>query len=82
MTLSEREIFGGLAEILNEAAGLPLKTIGYNTRLTGNLEVTESTLEAVTEHIRGRFTVELPAQDAHMFETVGDAVAYIQAAQA
>lgn len=81
MAFSEREVLGGLAEIINEETGIPLRSVRFDKRFAEDFGADDRTMSAIFAHIRNRFDIDVPAADLNLFKTVGDAVAYIQAAQ-
>lgn len=81
MALSEREILDGLAEIINEETGLATDLVQLGKRFAEDLAIDESVMAMITEHICDKFRVAVLDGQAGRFKKVGDAVAYIQAAQ-
>ncbi|MYW04634.1 acyl carrier protein [Streptomyces sp. SID3343] len=81
MALSEREILDGLAEIINEETGLAVETIQLGKHFAEDLAIDESMMTVIAEHVGAKFRVTLRYADVERFKKVGDAVAYIQAAQ-
>jgi acyl carrier protein len=81
MAFSEREVLGGLAEIINEEIGIALRSVSFDKRFAEDFGADNQTMDAIFAHIRNRFDIEVPVTDRQLFKTVGDAVAYIQAAQ-
>ncbi|MEU9592569.1 phosphopantetheine-binding protein [Streptomyces sp. NPDC048193] len=79
MALSEWEILGGLAEILDEETGVPAESVELGTRFTEDLGVDAAMMRVIAGHIEQKFRVPLP--DGTAFARVGDAVAHIQATQ-
>lgn len=78
MALSEWEILDGLAEILNEEARIPLGLVHLRTGFCSDLGIESATMRTIAQEIEQKFHVSFVGRD---FPTVGDAVAYIQAAQ-
>ncbi|MFF4019879.1 phosphopantetheine-binding protein [Streptomyces sp. NPDC001843] len=81
MAVSEREILDGLAEIINEETGLDTGSIRLGKRFADDLSIDQSLMAVIIEQVATKFRVPVPPAAAARFVKVGDAVAYIQAAQ-
>ncbi|MFD5871083.1 acyl carrier protein [Streptomyces sp. NPDC060322] len=81
MALSEREILDGLAEIIAEETGLTTESVRLGKRFAEDLAIPAPLMTEIIGHIGEKFRVTVPEADAERFRLVGDAVAYIQAAQ-
>jgi acyl carrier protein len=82
MALSEQEILSGLAEIVNEETGLPADAVQLDKSFTDDLDIDSLSMMTIVVNAEERFGVRIPDDDVKNLETVGDAVAYIQSAQA
>lgn len=80
MSLSEQEILSGLADILHEEIGTPLRDVQFQKQFSEDLNLTSPALLTVFATVRERFVVDLPDSEVLAFQTVGDAVAHLQAA--
>lgn len=79
MTLSERDILGSVAEIINEDCGVPFDSIKPDARLGEDLGLDGSDLTTIFTDIVNKF--RLTAVDAapdNALYLVGDLVSFIQ----
>ncbi len=72
------EIRAGLAEIVNEIAGIPTEDIQLEKSFTDDLDVDSLSMVEVVVAAEERFGVQIPDDDVKGLRTVGDAVAYIE----
>jgi acyl carrier protein len=79
---STEEIRAGLAEIVNEIAGIPVDDIQLEKSFTDDLDVDSLSMVEVVVAAEERFGVQIPDDDVKQLKTVGDAVAYIEQAAA
>ncbi|MFZ5850681.1 MAG: acyl carrier protein [Actinomycetota bacterium] len=82
MALSQEEILSGLAEIVNEIAGIPASDVEPDKSFTDDLDVDSLSMVEVVVAAEERFGVKIPDDEVKNLRTVGDAVAYIQRAGA
>ncbi len=82
MALSQEEILSGLAEIVNEIAGIPASDVAPDKSFTDDLDVDSLSMVEVVVAAEERFGVKIPDDEVKNLRTVGDAVAYIQRAGA
>jgi acyl carrier protein len=75
---STEEIRTGLAEIVNEIAGIPAEDIQLEKSFTDDLDVDSLSMVEVVVAAEERFGVQIPDDDVKGLKTVGDAVAYIE----
>jgi acyl carrier protein len=80
MALSQEEIRHGLAEIVNEVAGIPADDVQMGKSFTDDLDVDSLSMVEVVVAAEERFGVTIPDDDVKSLRTVGDAVAYIERA--
>ena len=78
MALSQEEILEGLAEIVNEVAGIDASEVTLEKSFTGDLDVDSLTMVEVVVAAEERFGVKIPDDAVKDLSTVGDAVGYIQ----
>ena len=78
MALSQEEILEGLAEIVNEVAGIEASEVTLEKSFTGDLDVDSLTMVEVVVAAEERFSVKIPDDAVKDLSTVGDAVGYIQ----
>jgi acyl carrier protein len=80
MALSEQEILAGLAEIVNEVAGIPAADVQLDKSFTDDLDVDSLSMVEVVVAAEEKFGVRIPDDDVKNLKTVGDAVTYIEKA--
>ena len=81
MASTEEEIRAGLAEIVNEVAGIPAEDIQLDKSFTDDLDVDSLSMVEVVVAAEEKFDVKIPDDEVKNLKTVGDAVAYIQRSQ-
>ena len=78
---SREEITTGLAEILEEVAGVePRRRRPRRSRFTEDLDVDSLSMVEVVVAAEEKFGVKIPDDEVQNLKTVGDAVTYHQAA--
>jgi acyl carrier protein len=77
MAASKEEILTGLAEIVNEIAGIPTEDVELDKSFTDDLDVDSLSMVEVVVAAEERFSVKIPDDDVKNLKTVGDAVSYI-----
>ena len=80
MAQSQEEILKGLAEIVEEVAGIDAAEVTLEKSFTGDLDVDSLTMVEVVVAAEEKFGVKIPDDEVQNLKTVGDAVAYIQKA--
>ncbi len=80
MALSQQEILAGLAEIVNEVAGIPAADVQMDKSFTDDLDVDSLSMVEVVVAAEEKFGVRIPDDDVKNLKTVGDAVTYIEKA--
>ncbi len=80
MAASQEEILKGLAEIVNEVAGIPAAEVKLEKSFTDDLDVDSLSMVEVVVAAEERFGVKIPDDDVKSLRTVGDAVNYIEKA--
>jgi acyl carrier protein len=78
----QKEILSGLAEIVNEVAGVPVDNIQLDKAFTDDLDIDSLSMVEVVVAAEEKFGVKIPDDDVKDLRTVGDAVSYIQQAGA
>jgi acyl carrier protein len=81
MTESKEDIRAGLAEILNEVAGLNESDVQLDKSFTEDLDVDSLSMVEVVVAAEERFGVKIPDDEVKNLKTVGDAVGYIESNQ-
>jgi acyl carrier protein len=82
MALSEQEILSGLAEIVNEEVGLPTDNVQLDKSFTDDLDIDSLSMMTIVVNAEEKFGIRIPDDDVKNLKTVGDAVSYIQTAEA
>ncbi|WP_031507319.1 acyl carrier protein [Streptomyces megasporus] len=77
MAATKEEIVAGLAEIVNEIAGIPVEDVQPEKSFTDDLDVDSLSMVEVVVAAEERFGVKIPDDDVKGLKTVGDAVDYI-----
>lgn len=72
------EIRAGLAEIVNEITGVPADDVQLEKSFTDDLDIDSLSKVEVVVAAEEKFGIKIPDEDANKFETVGDAVSYIE----
>lgn len=76
------EIRSGLADIINEIAGVPTADVLLDKSFTDDLDVDSLSMVEVVVAAEEKFDVKIPDDEVKNLATVGDAVAYIERAKA
>ncbi|HEY8458444.1 MAG TPA: acyl carrier protein [Actinopolymorphaceae bacterium] len=75
------EIRAGLAEIINDVAGIPAEDIQLDKSFTDDLDVDSLSMVEVVVAAEEKFGVKIPDDEVKNLKTVGDAVDFIKQAQ-
>jgi acyl carrier protein len=78
MALSQQEILSGLAEIVNEVAGIPAEDVEMDKSFTDDLDIDSLSMVEVVVAAEEKFGVRIPDDEVKNLKTVGDAVTYIE----
>jgi acyl carrier protein len=81
MAHTKEEIVEGLADIVNEIAGIPTEDVQLEKSFTDDLDVDSLSMVEVVVAAEEKFSVKIPDDDVKNLKTVGDAVDYILKAQ-
>ncbi|GAA2227467.1 MULTISPECIES: acyl carrier protein [Kitasatospora] len=73
------EVLEGLAEIVNEIAGIPTEDVELDKSFTDDLDVDSLSMVEVVVAAEEKFEVKIPDDKVKDLKTVGDAVDYILA---
>ena len=79
---STEEIRADLADIVNEVAGVAVEDVQLDKSFTDDLDVDSLSMVEIIYAAENKFSVSIPDEEAKNLRTVGDAVAYIERAQA
>ena len=74
---TQEEILSGLAEIVNEVAGIEESEVQLDKSFTGDLDVDSLTMVEVVVAAEEKFDVKIPDDEVKNLNTVGDAVNFI-----
>jgi acyl carrier protein len=77
MAATQEEIVAGLADIVNEIAGIPTEDVQLDKSFTDDLDVDSLSMVEVVVAAEERFDVKIPDDDVKNLKTVGDAADYI-----
>ena len=77
MAATQDEVLTGLAEIVNEIAGIPTEDVELDKSFTDDLDVDSLSMVEVVVAAEERFDVKIPDDDVKSLKTVCDAVNYI-----
>ena len=81
MAATQEEIVAGLADIVNEIAGIPVEDVQLDKSFTDDLDVDSLSMVEVVVAAEEKFSVKIPDEEVKNLKTVGDAVAFIERAQ-
>jgi acyl carrier protein len=76
------EIRTDLADIVNEVTGIPAADVQLEKSFTDDLDVDSLSMVEVVVAAEEKFDVRIPDDQVKNLKTVGDAVSYIEKAQA
>jgi len=77
MAHSVDEVLTGLAEIVEEVAGIPASSVLMDKSFTDDLDVDSLSMVEVVVAAEEKFGCKIPDDDVKNLVTVGDAVHYI-----
>jgi len=78
--MSQTDVLAGLAEILEEVAGVDPTDVTPEKTFIDDLDVDSLSMVEVVVAAEEKFGVKIPDDDVKTLKTVGDAVSYIQKA--
>lgn len=79
---STQEILAGLAEIVNEETGIEASSVQLDKSFTDDLDIDSLSMMTIVVNAEEKFGVRIPDEEVKNLVTVGDAVSYIEKAQA
>ena len=79
---STEEIRADLAEIVNDIAGVAAEDVQLDKSFVDDLGVDSLSMVEIIYACEDKFSVSIPDEDAKNLKTVGDAVAFVERAQA
>jgi acyl carrier protein len=78
--VTQQDILAGLAQIVNEIAGVPVGDVTPQKAFIDDLDVDSLSMVEIATAAEDTFGVRIPDEDLKDLRTVGDAVAYIEKA--
>jgi len=78
--MSQSDILAGLAEILEEVAGVSPADVSADKTFIDDLDVDSLSMVEVVVAAEEKFGVKIPDEEVKGLKTVGDAVSFIQRA--
>ena len=78
---STEDIRSGLADIVNEVAGIPADDVQLDKSFIDDLDVDSLSMVEVVVAAEEQFGVKIPDDEVKNLKTVGDAVAFIETNQ-
>jgi acyl carrier protein len=80
--MSTEQIRTDLADIVNEVTGIPADDVQLEKSFTDDLDVDSLSMVEVVVAAEEKFDVKIPDDQVKNLKTVGDAVSFIENAQA
>jgi acyl carrier protein len=78
--VTQQDILNGLAQIVNEIAGVPVGDVLPDKSFINDLDVDSLAMVEIATAAEDTFGVRIPDDDLKDLRTVGDAVSYIEKA--
>jgi len=78
--VTQQDIINGLAQIVNEIAGVPVGDVTPGKSFIDDLDVDSLSMVEIATAAEDTFGVRIPDEDLKGLRTVGDAVSYIEKA--
>ena len=78
--MTQQEILEGLAEIVNEIAGIPASDVELDKSFIDDLDLDSLTMVEVATSAEDKFGVRIPDENLKDLKTVRDAVDFIEKA--
>ena len=78
----KNEILSGLAEIVNEETGVETADVQLEKSFTEDLDIDSISMMTIVVNAEEKFDVKIPDDEVKNLNTVGDAVNFIEKAQA
>ncbi|MGH3925628.1 MAG: acyl carrier protein [Pseudonocardiaceae bacterium] len=75
--MTNEEILGVLAEIVNEVAGVETSEISPDKSFVDDLDIDSLSMVEIAVQVEDRFGVKVPDDELANLKTVGDAVDYV-----
>ncbi len=81
MAMTEKEILAGLAEIIDEVAGVPADQVTPEKTFVDDLDIDSLSMVEIAVAAQDKFGVEIPDDQLKDLKTVQDVVNYVQRAE-
>ena len=78
--MTQQDILNGLAQIVNEIAGVPVGDVSPEKSFIDDLDVDSLSMVEIATAAEDHFGVRIPDDELKDLRTVGDAVNYIEKA--
>ncbi|MEY9211079.1 acyl carrier protein [Thermobifida halotolerans] len=78
MAYSDKEILDGLAEIIDEIAGVPAGEVTPEKSFVDDLDIDSLSMVEIAVAAQDKFGVEIPDDQLKDLKTVQDVITYIQ----
>lgn len=82
MALTDQDILTGLADIVNEETGVDTAQVQPEKSFTDDLDIDSLSMMTIVVNAEEKFGVRIPDDEVKNLNTVGDAISFIQQAQA
>jgi acyl carrier protein len=76
-SLTQEEILEGLAEIVEEVAGVAVEDVTADKSFVDDLDIDSLSMVEIAVQAEDRFGVKIPDDELANLKTVGDAVSYV-----
>jgi acyl carrier protein len=77
MAMTEQEILAGLAEIVDEIAGVPVDEVTPDKNFVDDLDIDSLSMVEIAVAAQDKFGVEIPDDQLKDLKTVQDVVSYV-----
>jgi len=81
MAVNEQEILAGLAEIIDEIAGVPADEVTPDKSFVDDLDIDSLSMVEIAVAAQDKFGVEIPDDQLKNLKTVQDVVTYVRNAE-
>ncbi|HXW43441.1 MAG TPA: acyl carrier protein [Streptosporangiaceae bacterium] len=81
MAMTEQEILAGLAEIIDEVAGVPAEEVTPSKTFVDDLDIDSLSMVEIAVAAQDKFGVEIPDDQLKDLKTVQDVIDYVRRAE-
>jgi acyl carrier protein len=78
MAMTEEEILTGLAEIIDEVAGVPADQVTPEKTFVDDLDIDSLSMVEIAVAAQDKFGVEIPDEQLKDLKTVQDVISYVR----